>query len=302
VLADAAGKFLLAGASRKMQRGDLAGAAKSLSAIIEADPRGAPERAYRLLATAYLNQGEFERYDGLIADYASRHPVNEDISALSAAIREAKALPWEARSTLRLAEYTPQTHDRGAGHKLPKIYQSVSLAGVTLPGLRQPALRAAHLPIDFAGKTVLDLGCNLGGFLFPLADRVKWGIGLDNNARVINACQKIRAYHGFGNLNFFVFDLEREPLSLLPEFMPEERVDVVLMQRILSDKLGRAIRYLSGIADALVFEPIASHPASAGDIETLRRCFAEVREIDTGIPEPIDGGTHRFHVATDPLR
>ena len=148
----------------------------------------------------------------------------------------------------------------------------------------------------------MDIGCNLGGFLFQLGETIRWGVGVDNNARNINVCQKLRSLRSAWNLNFYTHDIEAQPLSLLQQFMPEPTADIVFILRIMSgSSLSDLLQYMAGISSTIIFEPIASHPAREADIETLRTLFASVAVVETDIFEPLDGCRHTLYCATNPF-
>ena len=287
-------------AERAIRAGRLQEAASTLQTLVSKDPNLAPVSAYLLLSRAYAMQGRFDEYDAFLKARVEQLP-NSKLRAIVDATEDTKKIGWHARSVLRLVQYTPQIGDRGSADKIPVGYQATTIGGICVPGLREPEDRLNRIPIDFTGKTVLDIGCNLGGFLFPIADRIRWGVGLDYDSRLINACHKLRALRPASTLNFFVYDLEREPAALIPQFLPEPRVDVVLLLRILSDRLSPLLHYLATVAETIVFEPIKRHSGSASDIDTLFSLFQAVERIDTDIFEPIDASVHTLYVASKPI-
>ncbi|WP_164747006.1 MULTISPECIES: class I SAM-dependent methyltransferase [unclassified Mesorhizobium] len=147
-----------------------------------------------------------------------------------------------------------------------------------MPGLRDTFRRLSSLPIDFEGKTVLDIGCSLGGFLFSLTGALRWGVGIDIDWRSINVCQKLKSMHSASNLDFYVHDIETQPLSLIEQFLPDPTVDIVFIMRIMgSHSLSKVLEYAAGISNVIVFEPIYSHAAREGDVEKLKSMFSSVK-------------------------
>lgn len=290
-----AGKVALKAAKKAFDRGEHAEAVKRLLPLVESGS----EPAQGLLAQAYAEQGLFDELDALIGEAATT-TANERLRLIAGALAAARQSDWQTRSAVRLIQYSPQVSDRGAGHDIPVPYQSTAIGAVELPGFREPAARLRAIPIDFQGKSVLEIGCNLGGFLLPLAPTIRWGVGVDNNARNINVCQKLRSARSAVNLDFYAHDIETQPLNLLEQFLPEPGVDTAFVMRIMSDgSLSGLLGHLAGFSAAIVFEPIASHPAREADIETLKRHFASVQVIETDIVEPLDGGRHTLYCATD---
>jgi SAM-dependent methyltransferase len=266
-------------------------AVSSLQGLIKDYPDIAPKSVYLLLNQYYHSQGSFDQADAVIMQGYKNHPKDDKFRMHADVLQHALGLDWDALSTLRLIQYTRQMGDPNTGPKYPTGYQSITLSNIKFPGLRDPEARLGYIPIDFEGKSVLDIGCNQGGFLFALANRIRWGTGLDYDTRMINACNKISAYKSTGNLNFFVYDLTKEEHRLIPSFMPEPKVDVAFLLRIWSDNLSMLLSYLPNIAESVVFEPIKNHPNAVADLEILRSLYNHVEIIETDICDPYIKGT-----------
>jgi SAM-dependent methyltransferase len=291
--------FLARMAKRSFNRGNHAEAIAWLRPLTDIDPLS--RSAYGLAARAYAEQGMFDELDALIEKVAST-VQNEKLQSIASALAEARRSDWQTQSAIRLIQYSPQTRDAGAGHELPVPYHSNNVGKIDLPGFRDPLARLRAIPVDFEGRSVMDIGCSLGGFLFPLRETIRWGVGIDNNPRFINVCQKLRSLRSAWNLDFYVHDIEKQPLPLLQHFLPEPTVDIVLILRIMSrGSLSDVLRYMSEISRTIIFEPIASHPSREADIETLRSLFASVDVVETDIFEPLDGCRHTLYCATNPI-
>ena len=57
---------------------------------------------------------------------------------------------------------------------------------------------------------MLDIGCNQGGMLYELSNRIKYGVGIDYDSRMINVANKIKSHNKLNHLDYYVFDLEKE--------------------------------------------------------------------------------------------
>lgn len=89
-------------------------------------------------------------------------------------------------------------------------YTNIYVKGkLVAEGNRDPLTRIKTLPIDLTGKTVLDLGCNCGGMLYSVHEKVKHGIGFDINEQAIKNANTIKSDYSINNLEFHVRDLER---------------------------------------------------------------------------------------------
>lgn len=75
-------------------------------------------------------------------------------------------------------------------------------------GARDPMHRINSIPINFENKTVLDLGCNCGGTLFAIADKIKFGYGNDINPGAIKFANTVASENNITNLSFSVENLE----------------------------------------------------------------------------------------------
>ena len=77
-------------------------------------------------------------------------------------------------------------------------------------GWRNPLTRINSVPFDFNNKTVLDLGCNCGGTLFAVADKIKFGLGVDIVPEAIEAADETANKNHIVNVNFRVLDLTKK--------------------------------------------------------------------------------------------
>lgn len=82
---------------------------------------------------------------------------------------------------------------------------------------RDPLERINVIPINFEGKTVVDLGCNCGGTLFAVADKIKYGYGYEINPYAIDHANELVKEHKIKNLKFGVADLSKWKEYNLPK-------------------------------------------------------------------------------------
>ena len=91
-----------------------------------------------------------------------------------------------------------------------KIYYKGELISEGLKDYsRDPLERINAIPLNFEGKTVLDLGCNCGGTLFAVADKIKQGWGNDINPDAIRYATDIAEKYQIDNVEFTVADLSK---------------------------------------------------------------------------------------------
>jgi SAM-dependent methyltransferase len=99
-----------------------------------------------------------------------------------------------------------------------KVYYKGNLISSGLDDYsRDPLERINVILINFEGKTVVDLGCNCGGALFAVADKIKYGYGFEINPDAINHANELVKEHKIKNLKFDVADLSKWEEYNLPK-------------------------------------------------------------------------------------
>lgn len=194
------------------------------------------------------------------------------------------------RQLQNVLNYTKTSGSSYAARQYPAGYHSIEIDGHRLKGQRDPARRLELVPFDFNGKTVLDIGTNQGGMLFQIAGKVKWAVGVDYDPRMVNAANRIRSATGAGNLSFYVLDLEREPLALIQDLMPEPRVDIVFLLAVCMwlANWREVIDFAAGISGSMLFEANGADRQQADQEQYLRSLYgkalilAESSEDDPG--------------------
>ena len=192
-----------------------------------------------------------------------------------------------------LIEYGKTSGSDYTASKFPAGYHSVSVAGVRLSGQRDPAGRLDLVPFDFGGKSVLDIGCNQGGMLHALQGRVRNGIGIDYDARLVNIANRIKAVNEAHNLQFYVFDVERDPLELIRDLCPDQKVDIVFLLSVCRwlPNWQEVLRFSAGLADTMLFESNGMAEQQAQQINALSdlypnvSCLAERSEDDSRLKD-----------------
>ncbi len=101
--------------------------------------------------------------------------------------------------------------------KRPTQYQAVHIEDIDLLGGRSScAERLEKMGFDpalFQNASLLDIGCNIGGFCF---EAQKHGavltVGIDSNDEAIEAAKRLRDYAGMNNMKFFTTNLDQDAL------------------------------------------------------------------------------------------
>jgi ribosomal protein L11 methyltransferase len=131
--------------------------------------------------------------------------------------------------------------------------------------------------VDFKGRTVIDLGCNLGFYSFLArqlgADQV---LGVDWNEKVIRGAQLIGRIHGVGGVSFECVNFIDQgvagqfDISLLIDFIGKENLREGI-HRVLSTIAGLTRRQM--IISARPYYSINKH--LQGDLTGLRSLYPE---------------------------
>lgn len=164
-------------------------------------------------------------------------------------------------------------------------YHSMMIDGELYPGQRDCAKRLEPIISEFKDKAVVDFGCNMGGMLHTLAPTIKQGIGFDYNSKFINAATAIRRINNTPNLDFFVFDFEKENLQNI-ESLIFEKVDVCMMLSIARwiHKWKELIQVCYSLSDTLIYE--ANGMNQAEQITYLETLYTTKVIADKSIDDP----------------
>jgi len=182
------------------------------------------------------------------------------------------------RQLSNLLNYTKTSGAWYSAVRYPAGYHTIEINGQRITGQRDPAHRLDAAPFDFRGKTVLDIGCNQGGMLLRLADRLEWGIGIDYDSRMVNAANRIKSVRQANNLHFYVFNLEKEPLDLIRDFIPRPKVDIVFLLAVCAwiDNWQAVINFAATLSDVMLFETTGTDEQQIQHEQYLREVFARV--------------------------
>jgi SAM-dependent methyltransferase len=133
------------------------------------------------------------------------------------------------RQIQNILDFTKTSNSYYSAEQFPAGYHTVNVNGRQVPGQRDPSKRLASVPIDFHGKSVLDLGCNQGGMIHQIRSLIKWGVGIDYDPRMINAANRIKSVNASENISFYIVDLQNDPLELISDFMPDRKADICFL-------------------------------------------------------------------------
>ncbi len=185
------------------------------------------------------------------------------------------------KQILNLLNYTKTSGQSYNAQNYPSGYHSFNINEFNMAGQRDPIQRIGLVPFDFSGKTVLDIGCNQGGMLFSVAAKALHGVGIDYDSRLINAANKIRSHTKQQNLDFYVFDLEKENLQIIRDLLPGEKVNITFLLSICMwiKNWREVIDLTSKISECLLFESNGAKEQQLEQLEYLRAIYGDVKLI-----------------------
>nr|WP_281720680.1 class I SAM-dependent methyltransferase [Nitrosomonas nitrosa] len=202
-----------------------------------------------------------------------------------------KGFSLEAIKIINLINYTKQNEAAYNAESYDGGYHTLHLEGQTLQGQRDAKKRLANLDYDFTNKAVLDLGCNQGGMLHALADQIRYGVGLDYDPKMINIGNRVSNYNNSKHIQFYVFNLEKEPLDLIHDLSPVESFDIVFMLSISMwiDTWKEVLAFGSKIGKSLLFETNGTKRQQEEQIFELGTTFTHVTLVaDRSEDDPLN--------------
>jgi len=180
---------------------------------------------------------------------------------------------------MNILNYTKTSEKAYNGGRFPAGYHSLHLGELQLEGQREPMERIKLVPLDFTGLTVLDIGCNQGGMLYSLSSKLAHGIGIDFDSRLINAANKIKSHAKIIKLDFYVFNLEKEDLNIIRDFLPAERVDVVFLLAVCMwiNNWKEVIQFARSISTHMLFETNGKPEQQMEQVSYLQSLYGSVQ-------------------------
>jgi len=177
--------------------------------------------------------------------------------------------------------YTKTSNSVYNAMEFPAGYHTIQIGERKLIGQRDPSIRLGSVPIDFEGKSILDIGCNQGGMLYAVSSKARWGVGIDYDFRMINAANRIKREVGAHNLDFYVFNLEREQLDLIQDLLPDGKVDIAFLLSVCMwiNNWREVIDFTQTISSALLFESNGTDDLQSKQIAYLRGRYATVTAL-----------------------
>lgn len=206
----------------------------------------------------------------------------------------------EVRKVVNLLHYTKQNESTYNAEKFDSGYHQIELDGLTLKGQRIPKKRLDLAPYDFQDKVVLDLGCNQGGMLHAIADKIQQGIGIDYDSKMVNAGNRIKNHKKTNHLSFFRFNLETENLDILDNFLPE-KVDCIFLLSVCMwiSTWQEVIEKAHSIAENLLFESNGTAEEQEDQLQKLKSTYKNVELLQDSSPDDPGKAIRKLYFCTN---
>jgi len=170
-----------------------------------------------------------------------------------------------------------------AGKKFTAGYHELTIGGERLEGQRNPSARIESLNIDFTNKSVLDIGCNAGGILFDLQDKIKYGLGVDYDYKIINFANKVARTENYKNLDFYTVDLNNDNFSVINNYSDQEqKFDVIFLLAVCMwiDTWEELIEWTRKNCEICVFESNGKPKQQDKQLAKLQQVYNSVELIN----------------------
>ena len=194
-----------------------------------------------------------------------------------------------------LSSCVGRTHYNGWSNRTKNGYHSYDIDGVHVAGQRNPKKRVDNFRrhYNFRGKTVLDVGCNVGGMIHHLSE-IKLGIGVDYDSSCISAANQISSILQRTNTHFYTHDCDRDRYDDLFENLVTEVPDAIFLLSVGSwieswmELYERCIRLGSDI-----FLETNNDHEGREQLELFRKCGCELSLINENSVDDMTGNFGR---------
>lgn len=119
----------------------------------------------------------------------------------------------------QLKKTVGEQHYNGWNNRTTYGYHSYDIGNIHIQGQRNPKMRLDEMRkhVDFKGKRVLDLGCNVGAMLHHL-EEIKIGVGIDYDLNCIKVANNISDILKQKNLSFITLDFDKETFEITKSY------------------------------------------------------------------------------------
>ena len=193
------------------------------------------------------------------------------------------------------------------GHGFEAAYHTTKIGGKEFEGQRDISKRYDNIDYDFNGKVVVDFGCNMGGMLHHIADKIEYGVGVDYHSKVINAANMINAANNVHNIDFYTFNLDSEDVNMLDNYILGKKVDLcfVLAIALWIKNWKSVINYCYKISETLIYESNGKDDFQSEQERYIRALYPSVEllaeeSLDDNRPDAVAKKRMLFICRRDP--
>jgi len=207
------------------------------------------------------------------------------------------------RQIQNILNFTKTSDSHYSAEQFPAAYHTITVNGRQVCGQRDPAKRLMSVPIDFHGRTVLDLGCNQGGMIHQIRSQIKWGVGIDYDPRMINAANRIKSVNASENISFYILDLENDPLELINDFMPDPKADICFLLSVCMwlKNWRQVIDFAHSRSKSMLFETNGSSTQQDQQVSYLRTKYSVVNMLSAISDDDPIQKSRRLFFLTEPV-
>lgn len=177
-----------------------------------------------------------------------------------------------------LLKYTKKNNVSYNGRNYEFGYHSFTLNDEYIRGQREIDERFSKLKNTLKGKNILDIGSNQGGVLYYLSEVINYGIGIDYDHKMINVSNKIKFSSKKTNIEFYVFDLQKEKFEVIDNLISTNNIDVVLLLSVCMwiKNWKELIDYCYELSNEMIFETNGSNEQQNSQINYLNHKYQKV--------------------------
>lgn len=181
-----------------------------------------------------------------------------------------------------ILRYTKINGSGYQGKKFDTGYHTLEIDGEIFQGQRNPKERLLNVPYDFNNKTVLDIGSNQGGMLFSIKDKISKGIGVDYDYRLVNSANALSNYYSSNQIQFYVHNLDQDPLTLLEDYNESKKYDIVFLLSVCMwiKSWKELILWVSKNSTHCLFETNGDKKQQAEQLTEIKKYYKNVDLIN----------------------
>ena len=120
---------------------------------------------------------------------------------------------------------------------------------------------------------------------------------------MINAANRLKNAIGANNTSFYVLDLQREPLELISDFLPEQKVDICFLLSVCMwlDNWREVIDFAQAKSNSMLFETNGTPSQQQRQISYLRTRYRGVKLLSESSEDDPSQKHRKLFYLTEPV-